>query len=86
MDASNHAELQTYADAAKAVAAAEGVYCVDLLARYLSYEKANNCLDLHGGLLTGAGVHPYTPQGQRLLANSHAEGILAALDRDNRGR
>jgi hypothetical protein len=29
--------------------------------------------------LTGAGVHPYTPQGKMMLANAHSQGIIAAL-------
>jgi hypothetical protein len=78
-DAKNHPELARYAAAAQAVGKAEGVHVVDLLSQNLDYEADNNCLNLHGGLLTGAGVHPYTPQGQRLLANAHAEGIIAAL-------
>ena len=53
---------------------------VDLWSRYLAYEMENNCLDVHGGLLTGAGVHPYTPQGKVMLANAHAEGIMRALN------
>lgn len=75
----NHAKIITYAQAMQAVAKEEGVPCIDLITRYLAYETANNCLNVHGGLLTGAGVHPYTPQGQMMLANAHAEGIIAAL-------
>lgn len=44
------------------------------------YEAANNCLHIHGGLLTGAGARPYTPQGKAMLANAHAEGIMRALN------
>ena len=61
------------------MAAEEGVPCVDLLSRYIAYETANNCMNAHGGLLTGSGVHPYTPQGQMMLANAHADGIIQAL-------
>ena len=63
----------------KSVAKEEGVPCIDLITRYIAYEQQNNCLDVHGGVLTGAGVHPYTPQGQMMLANAHSEGIIAAL-------
>ena len=63
----------------KAVAQHENVPCIDLITRYIAYEKENNCLNVHGGVLTGAGVHPYTPQGQMMLANAHSEGIIAAL-------
>ena len=50
-----------------------------MITRYIKYEVQNNCMDSHGGVLTGAGVHPYTPQGQMMLANAHAEGCVAAL-------
>eukprot|EP00037_Helgoeca_nana_P018723 m.180465 g.180465 ORF g.180465 m.180465 type:complete len:455 (-) comp24561_c0_seq4:235-1599(-) len=79
IDATNHAELQEFADAMKGVAQETGVPYVDLLSRYLAYETANNCLNSHGGILTGAGVHPYTPQGKMMLANAHSQGIIAAL-------
>jgi hypothetical protein len=67
------------AEAMKSVAKEEGVPCIDLITRYIAYEQQNNCLDVHGGVLTGAGVHPYTPQGQMMLANAHSEGIIATL-------
>lgn len=79
INATNHAMIQTYADAAKAVAQAENVPVIDLFQLDLAYETANNCLNTHGGVLTGAGVHPYTPQGKMLLANAHAQGLIAAL-------
>jgi hypothetical protein len=63
----------------KTVATAESVPCIDLFALDVAYEVANNCLNTHGGVLTGAGVHPYTPQGKMLLANAHAEGLIEAL-------
>lgn len=77
---SNHKLIAPYAQAALAVGQATGVPVVDLWTRYIEYETANNCLNVHGGLLTGAGVHPYTPQGKAMLANAHAEGILRALN------
>eukprot|EP00039_Didymoeca_costata_P030738 m.31134 g.31134 ORF g.31134 m.31134 type:complete len:409 (+) comp8282_c0_seq1:138-1364(+) len=79
-DAKNHAELRSYADAAMAVGKAEGVYVVDVLSRDIEYDIQNNCLDLQGNVLNGgSGVHPYPAQGQMMLANAHAEGIIATL-------
>ena len=75
----NHAKIITYAEAMKAVGKELNVPVVDLISRYIKYEVQNNCMDSHGGVLTGAGVHPYTPQGQMMLANAHAEGCVAAL-------
>eukprot|EP00935_MAST-01C_sp_MAST-1C-sp1_P001424 g1424.t1 len=81
VDNKNHQALSAYADAMKAAGTRQQppVPVVDLLGKNLAYERQNNCLNLHGGVLTGAGVHPYTPQGAVLLANAHAEGVLAAL-------
>ena len=83
VDSKNHEALMAYAQAMKAVGEAEAVPVVDLLARDLAYERENNCMNRHSGLLTGAGVHPYTPQGAMLLADAHAEGILRALKLDD---
>eukprot|EP01047_Picozoa_sp_COSAG01_P026439 COSAG01_NODE_1704_length_9434_cov_159.120193_6_plen_85_part_00 len=68
-----------YAEAMQAVGKALQVPVIDLISRYIAYEVQNNCMDQHGGVLTGSGVHPYTPQGQMMLANAHAEGCIAAL-------
>ena len=56
-----------------------GVPVVNVFDRYHNYELQNNCLNQHGGLLTGRGVHPYTPQGALILADAHAEGLLKVL-------
>ena len=51
----------------------------DLLDKNLAYERSNNCLNLHGGVLTGAGVHPYTQQGAMLLASMERRNITRRL-------
>lgn len=85
MNATNHAKIISFAEAMKAVGKAEGVPVVDLITRYIAYERDHNCLNEHGGVLTGSGVHPYTPQGQMMLANAHSEGIIAALKASQAG-
>ena len=75
----NHEAEQAYVLAVQAVAAKAKLPVIDLLARNTEYEAANNCMNKHGGVLTGAGIHPYTPQGAMLLADAHAEGATKAL-------
>ena len=75
----NHTYLQTYLAAQQAVGRAEDVPVIDVLSRDIAYDEQNNCLDLNGDVLNGgSGVHPYPQQGAILLANAHAEGIIAA--------
>ena len=75
----NHEAEQAYVLAVQAVAAKAKLPGIDWLARNTEYETANNCMNKHGGVLTGAGIHPYTPQGAMLLADAHAEGATKAL-------
>ena len=76
----NHTYLQTYLAAQQAVGRAEDVPVIDVLSRDIAYDEQNNCLDLNGDVLNGgSGVHPYPQQGAIMLANAHAEGIIAAL-------
>jgi hypothetical protein len=53
----NHPRIDEYAVAMATAGNATNVPVVDLRHRYLAYETANNCMNAHGGLLTGAGVH-----------------------------
>ena len=80
VDAKNHAAITAYVAEMKAAGVRNGgIPVIDLLAEDLTYLAANNCLNKHGGVLTGAGIHPYTKQGAMLLANAHADGLTQAL-------
>ena len=57
------------------------MFVIDVLSRDIAYDEQNNCLDLNGNVLDGGlGVHPYPQRGAMMLANAHAEGIIAATN------
>ena len=77
---SNLPEILRFAKAQQAVGKAESIPVIDSFERDVAYDTEYNCLNMKGNVLNGgSGVHPKNPPGARLLANAHAEGILAAL-------
>lgn len=77
---SNHPEILRFVEAQQAVGKAEGIPVIDKFSRDVAYDTEYNCLNMKGNVLNGgSGVHPENPPGATLLANAHAEGLLAAL-------
>jgi lysophospholipase L1-like esterase len=68
--------LDAFAQGQIEVANAVGVPLVNLRKAYLDYDALYNTDDVYNGILTYDGVHP-TGYGAALLANHHAEGLVA---------